>query len=176
MQESYGGHTGQPAVGQPPLPAMSLCVSVHSVSGNSPWFRSWRADPRALPLANRHYNRGNPNSRQFVPPGRCLVLLTRDADALWVTSWPMAEYVKDAWPGAWVNSLFRREATAPLASELIRAAVAATLAFFGAPPPLGWSRSSTVARSGQSRHPGRCYLRAGFRRVGRPPVAWSRCN
>jgi hypothetical protein len=58
------------------------------------WYLSHRADPRALVLADRHYNRQKIGSPQFVPPGRCLVLLTRNADALWVTSWPYAEYVR----------------------------------------------------------------------------------
>jgi len=36
-----------------------------------------------------------------VPPGSCLVLLTADRSAVWVTSWPLAAYVRHAWPGAW---------------------------------------------------------------------------
>ena len=71
----------------------------------SPWRLSDRFDPAALPLADAHYNRRKPGSPQFVPPGRCLVLLTEDRSALWVTSWPFAQYVRHAWPGAWVNSL-----------------------------------------------------------------------
>src|SRR5262245_37667037 len=93
----------------------------------TPWLLSHRFDPRALPLADRHYNRRAVGSPQFVPPGRCLVLLTETAQALWDTSWPFGEYVRHAWPGAMVNSLFRRE-DGPLASELIVAACAATRA------------------------------------------------
>ena len=91
----------------------------------SPWQLSYRADPRALPLANRHYNRQSLESDQFVPPGKCLVLLTPDADALWVTSWPKAQYVKHAWAGAWVCSLFRNE-SGGRSSDMIRLAVAHT--------------------------------------------------
>ena len=58
------------------------------------WRLSHRADARALPIADRHYNRQKVGTPQFVPPGRCLVLLTEDAGALWVTSWPFAEYVR----------------------------------------------------------------------------------
>lgn len=65
----------------------------------SPWRRSYRADPAALPLADRHYNRQKIGSPQFVPPGTCLVLLTEDRSAVWVTSWPKAEYVQHAWGG-----------------------------------------------------------------------------
>lgn len=67
--------------------------------GESPWRLSDRADPAALPVADRHYNRQKIGSPQFVPPGRCLVLLTEDRTALWVTSWPFAEYVRHAWGG-----------------------------------------------------------------------------
>jgi hypothetical protein len=100
------------------------------------WCRSHRYDPPALALANRHYNRQKPESPQFVPPGRNLVLLSDCARALWVTSWPLAEYTRHAWAGAWVCQIFRNEG-AGLASELIREAVAATRSHFGEPPDLG---------------------------------------
>jgi hypothetical protein len=91
------------------------------------WVLSHRASPRGRLIADRHYNRQKPGTPQFVPPGRCIVLLTRTADALWVTSWPFAEYVKHDWPGAWVCSCFRNEG-AERASELNLEAVAATRA------------------------------------------------
>lgn len=72
------------------------------------WQPSNRADPRAAAIADRHYNRQKIGAPQFVPPGRCMVL-RHDDDALWVTSWPFAEYVQHAWPGAWMNSCFRKE-------------------------------------------------------------------
>ena len=100
------------------------------------WHLSHRADKRALPIADRHYNRQKVGSPQFVPPGRCCVLLTNEPNALWVTSWPFAEYVKHDWPGAWMCSCFRNESP-DLASELIREAIAATRSFFGEPPDLG---------------------------------------
>ena len=100
------------------------------------WERSHKFDRRALPLADRHYNRRKIGSPQFVPPGRSIVLLTPDARALWVTSWPFAQYVRHAWAGAWVCSCFRNEGTAR-ASDLIREAVAVTRFFYGEPPALG---------------------------------------
>lgn len=100
------------------------------------WTRSHRADTRALPLADRHYNRQKIGSPQFVPPGSCLVLLTEGSGALWVSSAPYAQYVRHAWAGAWVNSLFRNESEEP-SSELILEAVAATRAHYGEPPSLG---------------------------------------
>lgn len=129
------------------------------------WRRSHRFDARALPLADRHYNRRKIGSPQFVPPGRCLVLLTEVADALWVTSWPFAQYVRHAWPGAWVCSLFRNESPG-LSSDLIREAVAVTRGVFGEPPPLGMVTFVNAEKTRRKRDPGRCYVRAGWTRVG----------
>ena len=129
------------------------------------WALSNRADPRALPLADRHYNRQKPGTPQFVPPGRCLVLLTADAGALWVTSWPFPEWVKHRWPGAWVNSCFRRE-SGPRASDLITEAVAVTRWFYGEAPTLGMVTFIDPNKVRNKRDFGRCYLRAGFERDG----------
>jgi hypothetical protein len=131
----------------------------------SVWRRSHRFDPRALPLADRHYNRQKIGSPQFVPPGSCFVLLTDNADALWVTSWPNARYVKHAWAGAWMNSLFRNESP-HLSSDMIREAVALTRGRYGSPPPLGMVTFVDAAKTRRKRDPGRCYVKAGFRRVG----------
>ena len=129
------------------------------------WALSNRADPRALPLADRHYNRQKPGTPQFVPPGRCVVFLTTAADALWVSSWPFAQYVRHAWPGAWVCSCFRNESPA-LSSELITEAVAATRAVLGAPPPLGFITFIDANKTRRKRDPGRCFRRAGWKHVG----------
>ena len=98
------------------------------------WTRGHRFDPDCLPLADRHYNRQKVGSPQFVPPGRCLVL--KAPGALWVTSWPFAEYVRHAWPGAFINSLFRKECQGE-ASDFIREACAATAAEWPELPRLG---------------------------------------
>lgn len=129
------------------------------------WWRSDRADPEVVPLADRHYNRQKIGSPQFAPPGRCLVLKTAALDAFWITSWPFAEYVRHDWPGAWVCSAFRNEGPT-LSSVLIVEAVAATLAEYGPPPDLGMI---TFINRGKVRHKrdfGRCYRKAGFRPVG----------
>ena len=130
------------------------------------WFLSHRADPLARVIADRHYNRQKPGTPQFVPPGRCLVLLTAAADALWITSWPFAQYVKHAWAGAWVCSCFRNEGS-ELSSELIREAVAATRWRYGEPPSLGMITFVNADKVRHKRDPGRCFVRAGFEHVGR---------
>lgn len=127
------------------------------------WQQSWRADPRARAIADRHYNRQSVGAAQFVPPGRCFVLRHAD-DALWITSWPFAEYVKHDWAGAWMNSCFRNESSR-LSSELIREAVAHTRAHWTT-PPLGMVTFVDANKVKHKRDPGRCYLRAGFKRVG----------
>ena len=136
------------------------------MTAESPWRRSDRADPAALPLADRHYNRQKIGSPQFVPPGRCLVLLTADRSALWVTSWPLAQYVQHAWGGAWVNSLFRREDSPYLASDLIRWAVAHTRAVWPDVPEPGIVSFVDAAKTEGKEVPGWCYRRAGWSHVG----------
>lgn len=130
------------------------------------WMRSWRADPRARVVADRHYNRQKIGHPQFVPPGGCVVLATPDYGALWVTSTPIGKYVKHRWAGAWVNSLFRNESRAVLSSVLITEAVAATLAEKGPPPALGIVSFVDAAKVKSKRDPGRCYTRAGWEFVG----------
>lgn len=97
------------------------------------WQQSHRAEFRSRIIADRHYNRQKVGSPQFVPPGRCMILYAgnKAGEALWVTSWPFPEFVKHAWPGAWVCSLFRNEG-AGIASDLIRDALACTRATFDA--------------------------------------------
>lgn len=128
------------------------------------WYLSDRADRRALPLADRHYNRQKVGSRQFVPPGRCLVLLTEKADALWVTSWPYEEYTKHAWAGAWINSMFRNESREVVSSQLIREAVAVTRWKWEETREMVTFIDRTKVR--RKRDWGRCYRRAGFHVAG----------
>jgi hypothetical protein len=141
---------------------------------NQPWHLSHRADAAVIPIADRHYNRQKIGAPQFVPPGRCLVLKIGDRDqlwtpdaggAFWVTSWPFAEYVRHAWPGAWMCSAFRNEG-AGLSSELITAAVAATVANWRDVPPLGMVTFVDREKTRRKRDPGRCYRRAGFEPCG----------
>lgn len=134
------------------------------------WRESHRFDPRALPLADRHYNRQKIGSPQFVPPGGCHVLLTDHADALWVSSRPFPQFVKHAWPGAWINSCFRNESP-HLASELILEAIASTRSEWGEPPSLGMVTfidrkkvRPTMVRGKKTW--GYCYIKAGFKPCG----------
>lgn len=137
----------------------------------SVWYLSHRADPRANQLAKRHYSCQSPESVQFVPPGRCVVLRTEDYGALWVVSHPFPEFTRHARRGGWVNSLFRRE-SGPLASDLIREAVAVTRWCWPIVPDLGLVTFVDTTQTRTKRDPGRCYLKAGFRPAACPEHAW----
>lgn len=128
------------------------------------WQLSDRCDPPSRALADRHYNRQSVGAPNFVPPGRCIVLRTEQADAFWVTSWPFAEYVRHAWGGAWVCSAFRNESD-HLSSELVTEAVAATRAIWD-PPDLGMITFVDTTKIRRKRDPGRCFRKAGFAHVG----------
>lgn len=139
--------------------------------GRMRWHLSHRADQKARVLADRHYNRQKIGTPQFVPPGRCAVFLSDDEKAFWVTSWPFAEYVKHAWPGAWVCSAFRNEECGK-SSELILQAVAATRFVMGEPPALGMitfvdpKKVKPTIVHGEKIW-GYSYWKAGFRAVGK---------
>ena len=132
------------------------------------WHLSNRADPRARNIADRHYNRQKPGTSQFVPPGRCLVLYV--PGAFWVTSWPFAQYVKHAWPGAWVCSAFRREYGDMIASQMVKDALAATRWRWPDAPDITCTCGCRVAmvtfvdgrKVRHKRDLGRCFRRAGF--------------
>lgn len=132
------------------------------------WRLGHRFDADMLPIADRHYNRRKVGSPQFVPPGRCVVLKTETA--IWVTSWPFAEYVRHQWGGAWINSAFRNEGP-DIASELIREAVAVTRLHWPDVPALGMitfiDPKHVQPRKIHSRPTwGHCYFEAGFVHIG----------
>lgn len=90
---------------------------------------------------------------------------TATGRAYWVTSWPFAEYVKHAWAGAWMCSAFRNEG-AGLSSDMIRAAVSHTRAFYGEPPALGMVTFVDARKVRPTQRPGWCFRKAGFAHVG----------
>lgn len=130
------------------------------------WVISYRADPGARALADRHYSRQSPGAAQFVAPGSPVVLRSACGRAVWVTLAQSPEFIGHSWPDAWNNTLFRNEG-AGLSSDLIREAIAATLAEWPVPLDGGVVTFVDAAKIKRKRDPGRCYLRAGFRNVGR---------
>lgn len=131
------------------------------------WRLSWRADPFARKIADRHYSRQKPGTAQFVATGSCMVLsaLTDAGRAYWVTSWPLAEWTKHDWAGAWMCSAFRNEG-AGRSSRMIRQAVAATRHYYGEPPALGMVTFVDPKKVREKVDPGHCFIIAGFRPCG----------
>jgi len=130
------------------------------------WQWTNRFDQKARRLADRHYSRRSPGARQFAPHGRCVVLRTPAADAVWVTSWQWpTSHVMHAWPGAWTCACFRNESP-HVSSELIREAVAATRALWPEVPAPGMVTFVDPSKVRHKRDPGRCFRKAGFRPAG----------
>jgi hypothetical protein len=128
------------------------------------WRLSFRADPRARALADRHYPRRRVGAKQFVAPGRPVVLLTTNADALWVVV--EQKFCDHDWPGAWMCSAFRNEGPT-LSSELIVQAMAATRSELSEPPAAGLITFINPRKVRRKLDPGRCFLRAGFNVAGK---------
>jgi len=74
------------------------------------WHLSNRGDVRAQRLADAHYSRQTAGARQFMPPGKTLVLVIPSRggriQALWTISYQ--RYPMDAFD-CWRNSHFRKE-------------------------------------------------------------------
>lgn len=137
------------------------------------WRESWRADPASRRVIDNHYSRQTVGAAQFVPPGRCVVFVIHESDhpevATWVTSWPFPEYVKHAWPGAWICSAFRNQrADLNRSSELITEALAGTR-WYWEPPDLGMITFVDPTKIRHKRDPGRCFRKAGFHVAGKHP-------
>jgi len=98
------------------------------------WKIVGRSDIRACWLADRHYSRQTPGSRQFCPPGNSIVLLGLNDDALWVSHRPdpRSNLARPRFDGFeyWDNPFFRNESRS-IASEMIREAIGITLRFWG---------------------------------------------
>lgn len=143
------------------------------------WRRSHRFDLPARLLADRHYSRQKPGSPQFMPAGSCRVLVADNSKAVFGLSFPKAEFVKHAWAGAWIVSIFRNEDAGPLASDMIRDAMAVMQTEYDV-PALGCvtfvnpKMVPGVLCRGE-RVKGFCFMKAGFRAVGETKkglIAW----
>lgn len=126
-----------------------------------PWIVTHKGDRACRLLADRHYSRQRVGALMFTRPGRNLVLRTPVGDAVWVT-W---SGIRDDGLQAWECTIFRNESS-NLSSDMIRAAVTATIAEWGQPPPDGIITYVDKSKV-RSRNPGFCFLSAGFQRIGR---------
>lgn len=130
------------------------------------WRRVAREEPAAARLADRHYSRQTVGAKGFLPPGRCLALMTPCARAVW----GVVENLDPVGAVHWRCTIFRNEG-AGLSSKLIRAATERTFAWwrlhYGALPRAPLRTEIDVDAVRPKRDPGFCFLRAGWRVVGR---------
>ncbi len=127
----------------------------------SVWIPIKDGNASALTIFKRHYSaRANRKIEQMIGPGGKMLLITRDARALF--AW--RQFKSDDGQTGVNCAVFRNEATdAGRSSDLIRAADA-----------LAWERWPgqrlytyvDAAKVRRKRDPGRCFLRAGYRYCG----------
>lgn len=129
----------------------------------SPWCEVKRCDARGRALADNHYSRQTPGAAEFMPPGATYVLVTEDGAAVWGA-------VENRFRGRtfWRVTIFRNTGSR-LSSLLVRKATRATRAYWrtGRGTPCRLRTEVDPAKVRRKRDPGRCFLRAGWKVVGK---------
>ena len=137
------------------------------------WSIVKREDPRGARLADRHYSRQTIGARGFLPPGRCLALLTDDARAVW----GVVENLDILGARRWRCTIFRNEGPM-LSSVLISIATVQTFRWwrehYGGTPGVPLRTEIDAGAVRRKRDPGRCFLRAGWTHVGWTPAGHGR--
>ena len=122
-----------------------------------------KTDPMAVALADDHYSRQTPGSREIGPPGQKLVLLSPDHTAVWGSHRPAPWTGIQRMDGFKGHNCFIFRNTGPiLSSSLIWEAVGITALRWGAAPFITYVAVDHV----RSTNPGYCYIQAGFVRTG----------
>lgn len=134
------------------------------VTQYGPWAKTHKGDQACRMLADRHYSRQTIGDKQFCRPGKNLVLRTPGADAVWVT-W---KGIRDDGLEALECTIFRNESP-HLSSDMIRYAIAATIEKWGGLPRDGLITYVDEDKV-RSSNPGFCFLKAGFKKIGRSKV------
>lgn len=122
----------------------------------------WRVvskfNKNAIALFDRHYSRQTPGG-EVGPPGRKLVLLTPNNDALWCTHYPNPKLAMDHLD-SYRCVVFRNESSYR-SSLLIRMAVEVTEIVWGLSPVDGWVTWVDQTKI-RSVNPGFCFKQAGW--------------
>jgi hypothetical protein len=127
---------------------------------NAGLIRTTPFDPEMAALADRHYSRRTPGSRQFCNNGRKLVLRNAEGTVLFVWMYPMEWMRFDSQSG--YNCMIFRNESSRLSSEIILEAEGFAVEKWGS------GRAYTFIDSAKIRsvNPGCCYKKAGWRFSG----------
>lgn len=101
-----------------------------------------------------------------MPPGRVLVLLSADERAVWGA----CENLDPAGNRRFRVTIFRNENRDVLSSELVGEATRRTLGFWRSHyggVPCALTTEVDPSRTKRKRDPGRCFIKAGWRRLGK---------
>lgn len=123
----------------------------------APIIRVKDGDPESRMLADRHYSRQSHGHALFVGPGRKIVL--RNPEGSWVFAWRRCNYRHDGQHG-WECTLFRNESQR-LSSEIIL-----DCEVYVAGRKFTYVKADAI----RSINPGCCFIKAGWKRVGRSKV------
>jgi hypothetical protein len=131
------------------------------------WQRVTKFDERACKLADRHYSRRKIGSRQFMPPGQTVILLSNDETAVFGWWRPHPDSGIKAWNklDGWTCTIFRNEGVAR-SSELIMQAEMFLLSLgvsVGADGLLTYVWDEKI----KGENPGYCFKKAGWKTIGR---------
>lgn len=132
------------------------------------WRRARRDkyDPIGRALADGHYSRRKVGSPQFMPPGKTIVLVTRDGLSVfgWWRPDPASGIKAMNGLDGWTCTIFRRTG-GPLASDLVLDAERALAAIAPDCGPDGMLTYVHPKKIG-SPNPGYCFKRAGWSQRG----------
>lgn len=128
------------------------------------WDKVKKNDTRGIALADEHYSRVayGKQGAQLGPPGALLCLLSDDANAIWVSHWPYAEFALDGLD-AFRCTMFRTQSQIYRASDLIKSAMERTQEYWKdwTDPVDEWI-TWVVPNLVESRNPGYCFKAAGW--------------
>lgn len=124
------------------------------------WREVKRSNQQARVLADRHYSRQTVGAYEFMPNGETFVLLKWGEDAVWgvCLNKDMAGNFRLR------NTIFRNESQI-LSSLLISEATSHTRNRWPV-PPCALTTEIDADRVKHKRDPGRCFIKAGWKRVG----------
>jgi hypothetical protein len=113
-------------------------------------------DAECAALADRHYSRQTVGDRQFMPPGRTIVIRNQTGTILFGWNWQYAHKRRDRQDGYCCN-IFRNESTTR-SSEIIRECVAIAFDRWGPDRVFTYVDPTKI----RSANPGYCFKQAGW--------------